>query len=65
MQNRIAGSFNDRMYDESLNEHLFDKLSHACNLANRLQPSPPTHKPRLPNARRSEEDQNVKIASLN
>ena len=32
MQNGIVESFNGRMRDECLNEHLFDNLYHACNL---------------------------------
>ena len=32
MQNGFVESFNGRMRDELLNEHLFDTLCHACNL---------------------------------
>jgi putative transposase len=32
MQNGFVESFNGRMRDESLNEHLFDTLHHARNL---------------------------------
>ena len=32
MQNGLVESFNGRMRDEQLNEHLFDSLRHARNL---------------------------------
>ena len=49
MQNGFVESFNGRLRDECLNEHLFANLRHARELisaAHRLQPSPPPHEPR-------------------
>lgn len=50
MQKGFMESFNGRMRDECLNEHLFANLRHARaligGLARRLQPSPPPLEPR-------------------
>ena len=46
MQNGFVESFNGRLRDECLNEHLFANLRHPRGLTRRLQPSPPQHKPR-------------------
>ncbi|RVV96813.1 transposase [Mesobaculum littorinae] len=62
IQTGFVESFNGRLRDECLNEHLFAKLRHAVvhlarpdgatinapdpGVARRLHPSPPTHRPR-------------------
>ena len=49
MQNGFVESFNGRIRDECLNEHLFENLRHAQfsgGMAHRLQLQPPTFQPR-------------------
>ena len=72
MQNGFVESFNGRLRDECLNEHLFASLRHARQIdrgmADRLQPSPPAHEPRRAHTagvlNRSTKDQTLNRANL-
>ncbi len=56
IQNSFVENFNGRLRDECLNEHLFASHAHAPTgdhkLEERLQQSPPPHKPRRVHTRR-------------
>ena len=73
MQNGFVESFNGRMRDECLNEHLFDKLRHARNLIAAWRIDFNHHRPHTSLAGltpaeyaiRSEEDQILNGANLN
>ena len=73
MQNGLVESFNGRMRDECLNEHLFDTLRHARNLVAAWRIDFNHHRPHsslagmTPNeyANRSKKDQNLNRANLN
>ena len=73
MQNGFVESFNGRMLDECLNEHLFDSLRHARNLVaawhlgcNHNRPHSSLAGLTLHEyANRSKEDQNLNRANLN
>jgi transposase InsO family protein len=72
MQNRFVQSFNGRMRDELLNEHLFDSLRHARNLVTEWRTDFSHHRPHssldglTPReyANRSKQDQNLNRANL-
>ena len=72
MQNGFVESFNGRMRDECLNEHLFDNLRHARNLLAAWRIDLDQDRPHsslaglTPNeyANRSNEDQNLNRANL-
>lgn len=72
MQNGFVESFNGRMRDECLNEHLFETLRHARNLIAAWRDDYNHHRPHsslqglTPRAfrNRSEEDQNLNRANL-
>ena len=71
MQNGFIESFNGRMRDELLNEHLFDTLRHACNLVAAWRDDFNHHRPHSSLAGltpreyviRSKEDQNLNRAN--
>lgn len=73
MQNGFVESFNGRMRDECLNEHLFDSLRHARNLVTALRIDFNHHRPHSSLAgmtpaeyvTRSKEDQNLNRANPN
>lgn len=73
MQNGFVESFNGRMRDECLNEHLFENLRHACNLIASWRNDFNHHRPhtslagRTPAeyANRSRKDQNLNRANPN
>ena len=73
MQNGFVESFNGRMRDECLNEHLFDSLRHARQLIAAWQTDFNHHRPHsslsgmtpTEYASRSKEDQNLNRANLN
>jgi transposase InsO family protein len=72
MQNQFVQSFNGRMRDELLNEHLFDSLRHARNLVTEWRTDFSHHRPHssldglTPReyANRSKQDQNLNRANL-
>ena len=72
-QNAFVESFNGRMRDECLNEHLFDNLRHARNLIAAWRIDFNQHRPHTSlagltpaeYANRSKEDQNLNRANLN
>ena len=73
MQNGLVESFNGRMRDECLNEHLFDSLRHARNLIAAWRIDFNHHRPHsslagmtpTEYANRSINDQNLNRANLN
>jgi len=73
MQNGFVESFNGRMRDECLNEHLFESLRHASNLVAAWRNDLNHHRPHSSLAgmtpaeyvNRSKEDQNLNRANLN
>lgn len=73
MQNGFVESFNGRMRDECLNEHLFDNLHHARNLIGEWRIDFNHHRPHsglagltpAEYANRSKKDQNLNSANLN
>ena len=73
MQNGFVESFNGRMRDECLNEHLFDSLRHARQLISAWRTDFNHHRPHtsltgltpVEHANRSKEDQNLNRANLN
>jgi len=73
MQNGFVESFNGRMRDECLNEHMFDKLRHARNRIAEWRIDFNHHRPKTSlagmtpaeYANRSKADQNLNRANLN
>jgi putative transposase len=73
MQNGLVESFNGRMREECLNEHLFPSLRHACRMIAAWRTDYNHHRPHsslagltpFEYANRSEEDQNLNRANLN
>ena len=72
MQNGLVESFNGRMREECLNEHLFPSLRHACRTIAAWRADYNLHRPHsslagltpLEYANRSKEDQNLNRANL-
>lgn len=72
MQNGFVESFNGRMRDECLNEHLFDRIRHACDLIAAWRDGFNRHRPHtslagltpVEYANRSKKDQNLNRANL-
>ena len=72
MQNGLVESFNGRMREECLNEHLFPSLRHACRMIAAWRDDYNHHRPHssldglTPREyhQRSEEDQNLNRANL-
>ena len=73
MQNAFVKSFNGRMWDECLNEHLFDNLGYARDLIAAWRTDFNQHRPHTSlygltpaeYANRSKEDQNLNNPRLN
>lgn len=72
MQKCLIGSFNGRMREECLNEHLFLSLCHACRLFVAWRTDYNLHRPHssfagltpFEYANRSDKDQNLNRANL-
>lgn len=72
MQNGFAESFNGRLRDECLNEHLFTSYRHACEIISAWRDDdnqhPTPHEPRRAHARdyatQAKEAQNANRANL-